>query len=241
MSISVVIPYKSDTKNNHIELIYALRSIEKNLNGFGEVFIVSENKVSLKGLNYINLKDDKSSKFKERNIYRKILAACNDERVSENFVFSNDDIYLTQEFNAESLPFYHKGELIDTMAKNAGDYRKSLNHSRKHLMKMEKPTLDYDTHFPIVYNKEKFSRTFVHSDLNWDQPYGYVIKSIYANMASVKPEYGGDCKIQMAMSYEEIVKKIGDKAFFSTSDGCMNADMIKYLNELYPNKSRYER
>lgn len=240
MSIVVVIPYKSGSKNN-IELIYALRSLEKNLNGFCEVFVVGDKITSLKGLNYIISKDDKSSKFKERNIYRKILAACNDERVSDNFIFTNDDIMITKQFNIEEMPFYHKGELIDTMAKNAGDYRKSLNHSRKYLMKMGKTTLDYDTHFPILYNKEKFSRTFVHSDLNWDQPYGYTIKSIYANMLEVNGEYGGDCKIQMAMTYEEIVKKIGDKTFFSTSDGCMNADMIKYLEENYPNKSQYER
>ncbi len=239
--MDIVIPYKQDRRSTHTELIYALRSLEKKLKGFGSIFIVGEKISSLKGLNYINVKDDKGSQFKERNIYRKILAACKDERVSENFCFMNNDHFLTCKFNVDSLPFYHKGELIDTMAKNAGDYRKSLNHSRKHLMKLGKPTLDYDTHFPIIYNKTDFLHIFVQSGLNWDQPYGYVIKSLYANIKGVKGEYGGDCKVQHAMSYEEIVNKIGDKKFFSTSDGCMNADMLKYLEEKYKNKSMYER
>jgi len=130
--------------------------------------------------------------------------------------------------------------LINTMAKNMGDYRKSLNHSRKLLIKLEKPTLDYDTHFPILYNKEHFC-TFVGEGANWNQPYSYVIKSLYCNRLGVKGEYAGDCKIQAKMTYEEIVNKIGEKSFFSTSDGCMNEDMIKYLNELYPTKSKYER
>src|SRR5690242_4297239 len=129
--MDIVIPVKIGAQS--IELIYALRSLEKNLNGFGEVFIVGDKINALKGLNYIKVKDDKSSKFKERNIYRKILAACNDERVSEDFIFTNDDIMLTKLFDVNNIPFYHKGEIIDTMAKNAGDYRKSLNHSRKYL------------------------------------------------------------------------------------------------------------
>jgi len=240
MSISVVIPIKSDTKNNNIELIYALRSLEKNLNGLGDIFIIGNKINSLKGLKYIECKDDKGSQFKERNIYRKILSACNDERVSNNFICTNDDIYLTKEFDANSLPFYHKSELINTMSKNAGDYRKSLNHTRKLLMKMKNTTLDYDTHFPILYNKEHFC-TFASEETNWNQPFSYVIKSLYCNRKGVKGEYGGDCKIQTKMTYEEIVNKIGDKSFFSTSDGCMNEDMIKYLNELYPTKSKYER
>lgn len=239
MSISIVIPYNSKSKSN-LELIYALRSLDKNLKGFDKVFIIGNKINALTGLNYIECKDDKGSKFKERNIYRKILSACNDERVSDNFICTNDDIYLTKEFNADSLPFYNKGELINTMAKNTGDYRKSLNHTRKLLIKMENTTLDYDTHFPILYNKEQFC-TFVSEDTNWNQNFGYVIKSLYCNRLGVKGEYGGDCKIQTKMTYEEIVNKIGDKLFFSTSDGCMNEDMIKYLNELYPQPSKYER
>jgi len=240
MSISIVIPYKSRTKNN-TELIYALRSLEKNLNGFGDVFIVGEKISSLKGLNYIKVKDDTGSQFKERNIYRKILAACNDERVSDDFIFTNDDIILTKQFDVNNLPFYHKGELIDTMAKNSGDYRKSLNHSRKYLMKMANTTLDYDTHFPIVYNKKDFATFVCNDDLNWNQPYGYVIKSLYANQASVKGEYIEDCKIKEKLSYDELKQKISGRSFFSTSDGVINEGMIKLLNETYQQKSKYEK
>jgi len=239
MSISIVIPYKSCKSN--IELIYALRSLEKNLKGFDEVFIISENKVPIKGLNYINIKDDKSSKFKERNIYRKILAACNDERVSKTFFFTNDDIFLNQEFDIESIPFYHKGELYETMSKQMSDYRKSLNHSRKYLMRKGLPTLDYDTHFPILYDKEDFVTFVCNKDLNWAQPYSYVIKSLYCNSKGVKGEYIGDCKIKEKLNYEQLKQKIANKPFFSTADGVINDDMIRLLNELYPKKSIYEK
>lgn len=237
--IDVIIPVRTGTKPT--ELKYALRSLEKNLNGFGNIFIIGEQILSLRGLKYLHCKDDKQSKWKERNIMRKIMTACKSNDVSEDFIFTNDDIYLTQEFDANNLPFYHKDDLLGTMAKNNGDYRKSVNHTRKFLVDNNMPTLDFDTHFPIVYNKKKFSDTFVCEKLNWEISFGFVIKSLYCNSNGIEGEFGGDCKIQQKLNYEEIKAKIGDRSFFSTSDNSMNEHMIRYLNELYPNKSKYER
>lgn len=241
MKKSIIIPVKSTTKTN-TELIYTLRSLERHLKGFGDIFIIGKKISSLRGLKYINANDEAKSMYKERNIFRKIILACKHPEVTEEFVFFNDDHFLLKDFDADNLPFYHKGDLSETMSKNMGDYRKSLNHTRKYLLSKDKPTLDYDTHFPIVYEKKKFIHTFVYSDdINWDKPFGFVIKSLYANMVGVKGEFGGDCKIQHKMSYNEIVEKIGSKSFFSTSDGCLNEDMMRFLNEKYGTKSKYER
>lgn len=239
--ISVIIPVRDNSKNNNKELVYALRSLEKNLKGIGQVFIIGKQINGLKGLKYIQCKDEPTSKFKERNIYRKILAAIKHPEVTEDFVMLNDDHMLLKEFDANRLPFFYKCLLEETMANNKGDYRKSVNHTRKYLMANDKPTVDFDTHFPIIYNKEKFLSIFTHKCVNWDQPFGYVIKSLYTNMAGIEGEFGGDCKIHHSMTYEEIKNKIGNKAFFSTSDRCLNEDMMRFLNEQYQHKSKYER
>lgn len=239
--LSVVVPIRDISKNNHKELVYALRSLQMNLKGTGDVFVVGKQIVGLRGLKYIQCKDEPQGKWKERNIYRKILAAINHPEVTEDFIFANDDHFLLKEFDASNLPYYHKGSLEDTMARNLGDYRKSVNHTRKYLLENDKPTLDFDTHFPIVYNKKKFLDTFVCKDVNWDRPFGYIIKSLYANMAGIEGEFGGDCKIHHKMSYQELTDKIGSKTFFSTSDKCLNEDMMRFLNEKYQQKSKYER
>lgn len=238
---SIVVPVKSFSKNNHKELVYALRSIEKHLKGFGEVFIIGDRINSLKGLKYIHCRDDRQSMYKERNIYRKILKACNHPEVTEDFIMLNDDHLLLKDFDVNNLPFYYKGTLEETLSKNMGDYRKSVNHTRKLLLSKDKPTIDFDTHFPIVYNKKKFIDTFVCNNVDWDKPFGYVIKSLYCNLNDIEGEFGGDCKIHHKMKYEDIVSKIGDRSFFSTSDGCLNEDMMRFLNEKYGTKSRYER
>lgn len=239
--ISIVIPVRDSMNMSNKEIIYAIRSFEKSFKSFGDVFIVGDRINCLKGVKYIHCKDDRGSKFKERNIFRKIMAAVNHPDVTDDFIFANDDHLVLGDFDPNNLPFFHKGMLEDTMAKNIGDYRKSLNHTRKYLISNDKPLLDFDTHFPIIYNKKKFIDTFVCSDLNWNQPFGYVIKSLYANMNDIIGEYGGDCKVQQKMSYHELKNKIGDKQFFSTSDKCLNEDMMKYLNEMFPNKSKFER
>lgn len=238
---SIIIPVKSGSKNNYKELIYSLRSFERHLNGFGDIFIIGKKISSLRGLKYINANDDPKSMYKERNIFRKISLACSHPEVSDEFIFANDDHFLLHDFDVDNLPFYHKGDLEDTLSKNTGDYRKSLNHTRKYLISKGKPTLDYDTHFPMIYEKNRFIDTFVCKDINWDRPFGYVIKSLYANMVGVNGEFGGDCKIQHKMRYNEIVDKIGSRLFFSTSDGCLNDDMMRFLNEKFPTKSKYER
>lgn len=239
--ISIVIPVRDNSKNNNKELVYAIRSFQSNLKVLGDIFIVGKIIKPLRGLKYIYCKDEPNGKNKERNIYRKILAAINHPEVTEDFIFANDDHILLKEFDANNLPFYHKGDLEDTMTKNLGDYRKSVNHTRKFLIEQGKPTLDFDTHFPIIYNKKKFIDIFTHKCVNWEKPFGYVIKSLYVNMANIPGEFGGDCKIQHRMSYQELTAKIGDKEFFSTSDKCLNEDMMRFLNEKFPTKSQYER
>lgn len=233
-TLSIVIPVSDRSKCGHIDLHYAIRSLRKHLNNIGDIFIVGDKTKHPKGFKCVHFIDDTQSRFKERNIFRKIIAACNHPDITDDFLFTNDDIFLTHDFDALKLPFYHKGDLSDTLSRNAGDYRRSLNHSRKYLIKNEKPTFDYDTHFPIVYNKKKFIDTFVCKDIDWDIPYGFVIKSIYCNMNSVEGEFGGDCKIQTKLSYDQINDKIKEKKFFSTSDGVLNEDMLKFLEEKYP-------
>lgn len=239
--LSIVIPIKSGSKNNNIELIYAIRSLVLNLNTIGDIFVIGNKIYSLKGLKCIRCNDEKGSQFKERNIYSKIIKAIEHPEVTDNFIFVNDDHFLTKAFDPFNLPFYHKGTLTETIDKNPGDYRKSLNHTRKFLLSQGKSTLDFDTHFPIVYNKRKFLDIFTHKCINWDQPFGYVIKSLYCNMSGIEGEFGGDCKIHHKMTYNDIKDKISDRSFFSTSDGCMNEDMIKVLKEFYPEKSEYEK
>lgn len=233
--IDIIIPVKDGSRNNNLELKYALRGIQQHLKNFGEVYIIGDKISWLRGVKYLKVKDEKQSKFKERNIYRKILAASINKDLSENFLFMNDDHFLTKEMDTENLPFYYKSELRETMNRNTGNYRKTINNTRKILTNKGLTALDFDTHVPIVYNKEKIMCTF--EGIDWNILYGYGIKSLYCNINKVEPVYEPDCKINNK-TYTEINNKIKERFCFST--GSLNNDMIRVLNELYPSKSKYE-
>lgn len=232
--MDIVIPVLK-SKYNYIDLRYALRSIEKHLKGYGDIYIVGGRIPKFKNLKYIPAVDDRSSKFKERNIYRKIVKACNTPSISEDFLFMNDDHFLLKDFEADKFPFYHKGELIDSMAKNTGNYRKTLNHTKKLLTEANLPTLNFDTHCPIIYNKQYFLHTF--TNINWNLYYGYGIKTLYSAFNHIEGIYEKDCKINNKTN-TEMLAKISGRDWFST--GAISKGMLEVFEQLYPQKSKYE-
>lgn len=232
--MDIVIPVLK-SKYNYIDLRYALRSIEKHLKGYRDIYIIGDKIPLFKNLKYIRATDDRSSKFKERNIYRKIIKACNEPSISEDFLFMNDDHFLLTDFEIEKFPYYHKGELADSMAKNTGNYRKTLNHTKKLLAEKNLPTLNFDTHCQIVFNKQLFFNTFTHT--NWDLHYGYGIKSLYCGMNGIEGIYQPDCKINNKTN-TEMLAKIAGREWFST--GAISRGMVEIFDTLYPQPCSYE-
>ena len=71
-----------------------------------------------------------------------------------------------------------------------------------------------------------------------------LIKSYYHNWLTKGYETGAsmkDLKIQRLWSKEAIKELIKDRLFFSTSTNGMKKPMIELMNELYPNKSQWEK
>lgn len=111
MNTSIVIPLSRADRWNHIELKYTLRGIEKHLSGYGDIFIIGAYPDWMKGGVHIPATDNEMVYDKQRNIFRKIMVACGDERVTERFLFMNDEHYLLKNYTAADFPYYYEGEL----------------------------------------------------------------------------------------------------------------------------------
>lgn len=233
--IDIVIPYLHSQRRNGLELRYCLRGIERKLTGYNKIWIIGQKPSWLIGVGIIQVNDSPYPRLKENNIYCKILEACKNKEVSEDFLFMNDDHFLLKSFTASQFPYYHRGELYDSMKKNKGSYRATLNHSRRVLMAKDLPTLDFDTHCPIVYNKSKFIQAF--EDIDWKIDWGYAIKSVYCGLNGIEGTYMPDCKINNK-SLHDIKLRTANREWFST--GSLNDDMEKFLTSVYPKKSKYE-
>lgn len=234
----IIIPLNNKSPFNNAELRYCLRGIEKYASGVRQVFIVGDCPNFLKNVVHIPFREKSNKEF---NIMSKIVEACKHEDVSDDFLFFNDDHFLLRPIDASAYPNYFDGNLIDwDNGKRMYDpYKESVHNTMNVLHRAELPSRHFDIHCPIIYNKDKFMLTMMHYD--WDVRSGYVIKSLYANTNKVAATPMKDLKISAGRHIYQIAELIKDRHVFSIGDAGLNDDMRKLLDEIYPDKSKYEK
>lgn len=229
--IDIVFSLGKGSYKDDIELRYSLRSIEKHLKNYRNIYIVGELPHWIKNVTHVKIKDHAGLENKERNIYRKICAACEIPGLSEDFIFFNDDHFLLQDIEAHQFPYHHKGFMDNEGRKYGESYLITL----KNTMHLFTGTNNFDTHCPIIYNKKKF----LSMPLKW-KPYGYCLKTCYCNLNNIEGEYYEDCKIKPALNFETFMSVIKDRIYFSIDNGAFKGELLKVLEYLYPVKSKYE-
>lgn len=240
--MDIVIPLGTGSKWNNNELRYALRSLDKNVTGYDKIFIVGEDPGFIRWTNkiiHLSFKDN-SQYNHEKNIYDKIAFTCRQSQISDDFFFSNDDIFFILEINISEYPYFYKGDLKTSFEKRPpGDiYRASLKNSYTQLVARKLPTKHFDVHFPIIYNKKKFLDTV--GSFDWALPYGSVIKSLYCNSLQLPGAFMADCKIDKKLSLKELDEYITGRHCFSLGDKGITSEMKLFLKDLFPAASRFE-
>jgi len=237
MNNDVVYILKNGSTNNNFELRYSLRSIENHLKNFGKVYIIGTKPAFLNdkviGIEHADIYTNKA-----RNIMAKILRACNEKHISPNFMFFNDDYFLLRPMDANVYPNYYKGDLEYTVKVNIGEYAKHAKATLDALIQRESTIYNYDTHYPIIFNKFLYRATV--EKLDWEIPFGYISKSIYGNLNNLPGEFKTDCKISHAYTLPRILQLNENREMFSTSEAAMCMAMKKYIHSLYPEKSQFE-
>ncbi|MCA1759908.1 MAG: hypothetical protein LC658_09080, partial [Bacteroidales bacterium] len=165
----------SQWKDN--ELRFSLRSVSKNLSNVGKIFIVGHCPEFLENVIYIPAADIfNPSVNADGNMTHKLLLACNDKRLSDNFLFMNDDFIINQQVSAPHIPWMHK----EDMATQPGSYWKTqfYRHRLKRTFDVLKernlPTIQYDYHAPMLMNKTLFAETM--SNFNYASDTGYTFR-----------------------------------------------------------------
>lgn len=218
----LVIPYRLP-QDGGIELRYAIRSMVKHFKPLSGVLLIGDKPEWFTGdhISYADLKGEK-----ERSMQLKVLQ-CPDEV----FMYSNDDYFAAEDFTID-LPNYYDTDCRDMAASHPIDsYRKMYNNCLP-------GWLNYDVHTPMLMVRGSFKVSYHRMDEQTP------IKTTYGNNATVwdpTKKYLADCKIKGEHNTFEIVYATKDRPFFSTHDSAVNADMITFLENLYPNASPYER
>lgn len=237
--LDIVIPLGHGSKWHDNELRYGLRSIEKHLTGYRNVFIVGRCPDFLNA-NAIFLPQPFLTGNPAHNIAMNILEACRDERLSETFAYLNDDYFFTKAVDISTYPTYHKEALEKTYLQNNTDYRKHVRATILRLEELGLPSLNYDTHYPSIFDKEKM-RTLIEGN-DFARPFGFILKSLYFNnYPPAKAEFRADCKqhhIKKLAQWQELAEQT---EVFSIADTCLNPTFKQFISEAYPTPSKWEK
>lgn len=221
-----------------MELLYSLRSLERHMQYLRNVFLIGRKPTFLND-KIIHIPHEDIYTNKARNIMSKVYRACNDVRVSKDFVFLNDDYFFTNTFNPLIYPYFYKCDLSHTVKINGNEYGKHISHTVEVLKLRGHALKNFDTHKPIVFNKAKL-KDVVDSYI-WDKPYGYTLKSLYCNSLGIEGQFKEDLKISHTALKEQwykLVTKSND--MFSIGDPAVNVSLKNFLAEYYAERSQYE-
>jgi hypothetical protein len=234
--VDICIPLNNRSTQKNLELRFALRSIEKHLRGVGEIFTIGYCPEWVKNVTHIPFEEDPRNRFRDRNIMNKMLLACKNERVSDDFLMVHDDHFLLADYEAGKFPYYHCGPMIP----NVGQYAETKKNTILALSVNDDVTEvinNYDAHCPILFNKQRFLKI---TEIDWSKWYGYCLKTLYCVMNGIQGEFMFDLKIRMPLTCSSIMELLHGRSWFSIGDRCFSDGMKEVLQTLYPIKSRYE-
>lgn len=221
--MKVVIPLIESTQDN-IELRYCLRSIEKHLTGCEAVIIIGYKPNWLTGITYMPYKPATTDEWKEKNIYDKLSL------IKGRFLYFNDDHFLLTDFKARNFPHYYSGTLAGKL--NSINPRNVYKHTINNTIKLiGKDAKFFGLHCPVILNG------IDKPVLDWNKHYGYCLRSIYTVELATEIV---DLKLTANFDKQQIYKLLQGREFFSTNESAMNATMLEVMQELYPEKSKYE-
>jgi hypothetical protein len=221
------------------EIRYSLRSMQKHLSGIGKVFIVGDDPGIFKDVIFIPC-ENKHRHNGARNIYEKIVAACRHPDLSPDFVVNSDDYFLLRDFETDKIPYFHCGTLTLTnkLLSPKNYFKIHVENTLRVLTERGLPENNFNIHFPIIYNKEKYLE--IMGGYDWEIPRGYISKSLYTNSMRIEGELMHDTKIHAPKTKPAIYRMIKDKVCFSTNNPAINDPQREVWQELYPEASRWE-
>lgn len=140
------------------ELVYSLRSVEKNFKCGDRVWLVGGHPRGLEGCHFLPVKQDMDSKW--QNVRKSLVEACRSDRISDKFWLFNDDYFILKRIDSMPEAYYDGSilELCQRIEKRSGGfsvYTKQMRHLIQTLGDAGLPALNYALHRPMLVDKAK--------------------------------------------------------------------------------------
>lgn len=216
----VVILFGKASKRNELPLNYCLKSIRKFVE-HNAIFIIGEQPNLVPDFVYVPFKEYDNAVYINKNIYDKILYACNLNYISNPFLLVYDDYIFLKPYEYK---VYHSGEITTDGFYSHQNFYHTLKNTIDVLGTEAKR---FAVHCPLLIEKEKFKL-----DVDWKKPHGYCIKTLYGNINNLQGEFHKDFKLRNQETKEVIYEFIEDEPLFSLP-ASLKKTTVEVLGELF--------
>ncbi len=238
--IDVVYAVGPYSKYGDAELRYSLRSLEMHGRGLRDLWIIGHCPEWICPDHHLRIPDFSGNPHACTAL--KVLVACAQPELTEQFVFMSDDFFIGKDVDLIELPHYYLGTLSRVAVHHGGAYQQALRNTAAALSGRGYPTNCYEAHAPMRIERDRFGDTL--RKYEWEHPrrsHWVLWRSLYANTLRVKGVFTRDVKLfSERETPDEFVARAMDRGpFFSTEPHLSNA-MIRGFDILFPTPSRWE-
>lgn len=225
------------------ELRFSLRSLSRNFPELRNVWVVGKNIPWLRNVRHLPFPDPYASN-KDANMISKVLRACIEPDLSETFVRFSDDQYLLLPTSCSDLGPYFRPDILQTKDFPATAWGRRIVRTGRELSSRGLPTLNYESHVPVLYSKHRFAETMLAYD--YGQADGYAINSLYFNSVGVTQAVDlRAARVRAAIfrpgrSQTQLRAFVRSRKFLNHNDFGLDAGLRAFLAELFPEPSPYE-
>lgn len=242
MDVVYVLGSGSKWQNNEIR--YSIRSVQKYLSGYRNIYVVGADPGFLSCVIHVPCNDQYRDNA-DGNMIHKFLALINaaGKQLSDTFIYMCDDFFLLKPIHVSEIKHWYSIDL----AKAPESYFASrlwmnrLKRTRDVLLSKGLPALHFDLHLPFPFDKNRFPEIF--SRYDYTKGIGYTIVSLYANNLSdinaVKLQ-GEKTDVFKSLALEQITAQVQVCTFMAVNDNGLNQDMKSFLKDRFPEPSKYE-
>jgi glycosyltransferase involved in cell wall biosynthesis len=235
--IDIVYPLANVSKFGNNELKFSLRSVEKHMTGYRNIYVVgSFPRWGSHMIKHIKKGDD--SPIKNFNILEKILLACHDDRISDYFLLMNDDYVVLKYCDAVTYPAYYSNEDKEKilLERPDNDFYSRIIKDTERLI----PDFDYfDIHKPIVIHKKSFIEAMRKYNPK-RYAHGLLLKSIYCYYGQIIGTKTKDCILRTDDDGKNVEMLTKGHDVISYHDEAVNSQFIAFLDQNFPLKSVFE-
>jgi len=242
--ISIVIPYLHAAAAGE-ELKYALRAWAENFPD-SHIIIIGD-KPDFISDEVVHIPSALKHTQPQLDVAVKIMQALADDRVTGDFIFTNDDIYPVNPLElADITSLKCAGKLGFTKKKAGNSYIQTVSRTKGLLEHAKYPTWDYSTHTPFFFNKEKMAKVFskyqpaVKPALISSLYYNSVFKKEQPELIKGNAEGDTVAYVYRENPNLEILEKAFQERKFINHNNAGYASVLPFLENFFPEKCKYE-